>query len=262
MQKLKFMSVKRIFQIAKELNISHTDILNFLQSRDVKINSHMSPVDESVHQMIMEEFAKDKEQVDRFRKEQVRKEIHDTKLKEQQSSSKKLELLSLSDQRELEKNETEKKNQELEEKKKQQEQEIQKKDEELRQRKKENEERKKKQEEKEKAHKTSSNLKAKALKKKFKSTKKLRSINLGNIQTQIGKGTSKQPSNKIVKKEDQVHKSVKTKVKGILAQMDTKTKKKVHKRSRTHDDEEILDPTEKPTIKVVEFSNVEELAKI
>ena len=256
------MAKTRIFQIAKALNISHTDILSFLKARKVEVSSHMSPVDESVHQMIMEEFAKDKEQVDRFRKEQVRKVIHDTKLKEKQGSSKKLELLSLSDQRELEKNEKEKQNQELEEKKKQQEEEIQKKDEELKLRKKETEEREKKQEEKEKEHKTSSNLKAKALKKKFKSTNKLRSINLGNIQTQIGAGTSKQPSNKTVKKEDQVHKSVKTKVKGILAQMDTKTKKKVHKRSRTHDDEEILDPTEKQTIKVVEFSNVEELAKI
>ena len=125
------MAKTRIFQIAKALNISHTDILSFLKSRKVEVSSHMSPVDESVHQMIMEEFAKDKEQVDRFRKEQVRKEIHDTKLKERQSSSKKLELLSLSDQRELEKNESKKKNQELEEKKKQQEEEIRKKDEEL-----------------------------------------------------------------------------------------------------------------------------------
>jgi len=256
------MAKTRIFQIAKALNISHTDILSFLKARKVEVSSHMSPVDESVHQMIMEEFAKDKEQVDRFRKEQVRKEIHDTKLKERQTTSKKLELLSLSDQRELEKNETEKKNQELQEKKKQQEEEIRRKDEELRQRKMETEERKKKQEEKEKEHKTSSNLKAKALKKKFKSTKKLRSINLGNIQTEIGAGTSKQPSNKKGKKEEPVHKSVKTKVKGILAQMDTKTKKKVHKRSKTREDEEILDPTEKPNIKIVEFSNVEELAKI
>ena len=88
MQKLKFMSVKRIFQIAKELNISHTDILNFLQSRDVEINSHMSPVDEDIYQLIMSEFAKDKQLVDRFRKEQVRREIHDTRLKEQQQSSK------------------------------------------------------------------------------------------------------------------------------------------------------------------------------
>ena len=256
------MAKTRIFQIAKALNISHTDILSFLKARKVEVSSHMSPVDESVHQMIMEEFAKDKEQVDRFRKEQVRKEIHDTKLKERQTTSKKLELLSLSDQRELEKNETEKKNQELQEKKKQQEEEIRRKDEELRQRKMETEERKKKQEEKEKEHKTSSNLKAKALKKKFKSTKKLRSINLGNIQTEIGAGTSKQPSNKKGKKEEPVHKSVKTKVKGILAKMDTKTKKKVHKRSKTREDEEILDPTEKPNIKIVEFSNVEELAKI
>ena len=256
------MAKTRIFQIAKALNISHTDILSFLKARKVEVSSHMSPVDESVHQMIMEEFAKDKEQVDRFRKEQVRKEIHDTKLKERQSSSKKLELLSLSDQRALEKNEIEKKNQELEEKKKRHEEEIRRKDEESKQRIQETEKRKKKQEEKEKEHKTSSNLKARALKKKFKSTKKLRSINLGNIQTEIGAGTSKQPSNKTVKKEDPVHKSVKTKVKGILAQMDTKTKKKVHKRSRTHEDEEILDPTEKPTIKVVEFSNVEEIAKI
>ena len=256
------MAKTRIFQIAKALNISHTDILSFLKARKIEVSSHMSPVDESVHQMIMEEFAKDKEQVDRFRKEQVRKEIHDTKLKEQQSSSKKLELLSLSDQRELEKNEIEKKNQELEEKKKRHEEEIRRKDEESRQRIKETEKRKKKQEKKEKDHKASSNLKAKALKKKFKSTKKLRSINLGNIQTEIGAGTSKQPSNKTGKKEDQVHKSVKTKVKGILAQMDTKTKKKVHKRSKHHEDEKILDSTEKPIINVVEFSNVEELAKI
>jgi len=256
------MAKTRIFQIAKALNISHTDILSFLKARKIEVSSHMSPVDESVHQMIMEEFAKDKEQVDRFRKEQVRKEIHDIKLKEQQSSSKKLELLSLSDQRELEKNEIEKKNQELEEKKKRHQEEIRRKDEESKQRIKETEARKKKQEKKEKEHKTSSNLKAKALKKKFKSTKKLRSINLGNIQSEIGAGTSKQPSNKTGKKEEQVHKSVKTKVKGILAQMDAKTKKKVHKRSKPHDDEKILDSTEKPIIKIVEFSNVEELAKI
>ena len=256
------MAKTRIFQIAKELNISHTDILSFLKARKVKVSSHMSPVDESVHQIIMEEFAKDKEQVDRFRKEQVRREIHDIKLKEQQSSSKKLELLSLSDQRELEKNEIAKKNKELEEKQKRQEEEIRRKDKELRQRKKESEERKKKQEKKEKDHKSSSNLKAKALKKKFKSTKKLRSINLGDIQTEIGAGTSKQPSNKTAKKEDPVHKSVKTKVKGILAKMDTKTKKKVHKRVKVNEDEEIFDSKEKSIIKIVEFSNVEELAKI
>ena len=99
----------RIFQIAKELNISHTDILSFLKSKKIEVSSHMSPVEENIKKMIMEEFAKDKEEVDRFRKEKVRREIHDTKLKEQQQSTKKLKLLSLKEQRELEKKEIKKK---------------------------------------------------------------------------------------------------------------------------------------------------------
>ena len=103
------MAKLRIFQIAKELNISHTDIVSFLTSKKIEVSSHMSPVDESVHQMIMEEFAKDKEQVERFRKEQVRKEIHDVRLKKQQESSKKLQLLSLTEQRQLEQAENKKK---------------------------------------------------------------------------------------------------------------------------------------------------------
>ena len=97
------MSVVRIFQIAKELNISHTDILSFLNKKGVDVKSHMSPVDEEVKNLIMAEFSKDKMLVDRFRKEQVRKEIHDTRLKEKQESQKKLQLLSLQDQRKLEK---------------------------------------------------------------------------------------------------------------------------------------------------------------
>jgi translation initiation factor IF-2 len=103
------MSKIRIFQIAKELNISHTDILNFLKSKKVDVSSHMSPVDEGIHQIILEEFAKDKQQVDRFRKEQVRKEIHDVRLRERQKSGKKLELLSLNKQREIERTEIENK---------------------------------------------------------------------------------------------------------------------------------------------------------
>ena len=50
----------RIFQIAKELNISHTDIVSFLKSKKVQVSSHMSPVEENIRKMIMDEFAKDK----------------------------------------------------------------------------------------------------------------------------------------------------------------------------------------------------------
>ena len=256
------MAKTRIFQIAKELNISHTDILSFLKTRRIEVSSHMSPVDESIHQMILDEFVKDKEQVERFRKEQVRKEIHDTRLKEQQKSSKKLQLLSLTDQRELEKKESEKRKQDAEQAEKKIEENNRKKEEEVAVRKKEADTKKREQDEKEKKHQTDSNKKAKELKKKFKSTKKLRSVNLKDIQSEVGAGTSKQPSGKKGKKDESVHKSVKTKVKGILAKMDSKSKKKVHKRTRTREDEEIIGEGEKAPIKVPEFSNVEELGKL
>ena len=52
---------KRIFQIAKEFNISHTDILNFLKDKGVEVSSHMSPLDEDTLILIDSEFSKDKE---------------------------------------------------------------------------------------------------------------------------------------------------------------------------------------------------------
>ena len=251
----------RIFQIAKELNISHTDIVSFLTSKKIEVSSHMSPVDESVHQMIMEEFAKDKEQVERFRKEQVRKEIHDVRLKKQQESSKKLQLLSLTEQRQLEQAENKKKEELTNQKKLEQE----KKDKELEAKKKiELEERKKKEESVSKNLKNvdNSNLKAKELKKKFKSTNKLRSINLTNMQSAIGSSGGKPSTVKKNQKNDKNQKSVKTKVKGILAQMDTKNRKKVHKKDRSRDEVIDLPDGEKPVIQIAEFSNVEELGKL
>ena len=96
---------KRIFQIAKEFNISHTEILNFLKEKGVDVSSHMSPVDDDAYSLIKVEFARDKENVDRCRKEQVRSEIHHSRIAEQQKISKKLNLLSLEEQRKLEKEE-------------------------------------------------------------------------------------------------------------------------------------------------------------
>ena len=82
---------KRIFQIAKELNISHLEIMNFMKNKGEKVSTHMTPVSPEVYDEILLEFSKDKEQSDRYRKEQARKkvvsnirkreteEIHDTK---------------------------------------------------------------------------------------------------------------------------------------------------------------------------------------
>ena len=63
------MAQRRIFQVAKELNISHTDILNFLKEKNIKVTSHMAPIDDETYQIILSEFHKDKESVDRYRKE-------------------------------------------------------------------------------------------------------------------------------------------------------------------------------------------------
>ena len=249
----------RIFQIAKELNISHTDILAFLKSRDVEVTSHMSPIDESMHKMILDEFSKDKEQVDRFRKEKVRREIHDNRLKEQQQSTKKLQLLTLEQQRELEKKEIQKKA-DLEKKEQERiEEEASKSAEERVRIQKEHEDNKLK--EKNEKDKSKSNKKANDLKNKFKNTKKLRSINLSDIHTNMGSGPSKAKTNK-AKHEEKAQQSVKTKVKGILAKMDTKTKKKSYKKTKAKEEIEDIDSKERPIIKIAEFSNVEELAKI
>ncbi len=248
----------RIFQIAKELNISHTDILSFLKSRKIQVSSHMSPVDENVHKIIMDEFSKDKEEVERFRKEQVRREIHDTRLKEQQQNAKKLKLLSLTEQRELEKKEKEKRADIELENKIRKEQEAQKKSDEIAQKQREFD----KDKEKNRKKKTvDSNKKANQLKSKFKNTKKLRSIKLSDIQTKVeSKSIQKKVENK--KQDDKAQQSVKTKVKGILAKMDTKTKKKSYKKIKSKDDQVELGSQEKQKIKIAEFSNVEELAKI
>ena len=253
------MAKVRIFQIAKELNISHTDIVSFLKSRNVEVSSHMSPIDDAVHKLILDEFSKDKEQVDRFRKEKVRREIHDTRLKERQQSNKKLKLLSLKEQRELEKKEVKKKADLIEQEKKRLAEEVLKKSDEISRR--QQEYKNKKSKEKEKSEKSRSNKKANELKNKFKNTKKLRSINLSDIHGKVPSGNSKLKLKKN-NEEEKAQQSVKTKVKGILAQMDTKTKKKSYKKTKAKDEQENNNPNELPVIKVAEFSNVEELAKI
>ena len=47
------MSEKRIYQVAKELNISHIEIVKFLKSKNVKVASHMAPVDSTVYDLIL-----------------------------------------------------------------------------------------------------------------------------------------------------------------------------------------------------------------
>jgi len=65
---------KRIYQIAKELNLSHEEIISFLSDNDIKVQSHMSPVDTTVYNKILAEFAMEKVIVEREKSETIQRE--------------------------------------------------------------------------------------------------------------------------------------------------------------------------------------------
>ncbi len=73
------MSQKRIYQIAKELNISHVEIIRFLKSKDIDVANHMAPVDNNVYDSILMEFSKEKATIERLRKEKARLAIKENK---------------------------------------------------------------------------------------------------------------------------------------------------------------------------------------
>jgi len=252
----------RVFQIAKELNISHTEILSFLKEKGVEIASHMSPVEDDVYQLILTEFAKDKEAVDRFRKEQVRREIQDTRIRERQTADPKLKILSLDEQRKLEKQEQEQAA-------------IRKKEEEKRKKEEEKrrlEEEKKRLEEKEIQQKAKATVKDKkeivekpADKKadapvKVKSKKqKLRKVDLSEIRTAVGKSKRESKHKREEKIDPKASRSAKDRVRQTLAKLDTKGKKKVYRKEKSDHDDEDQDLS---SVKIADFSSVEELSKV
>ena len=252
------MAKRRIFQIAKELNISHTEILSFLKGKGIVVGSHMAPVEEDTYQIILAEFHKDKESVERYRKEQVRREIHDTRILEQQKAHKKLKLLTLQEQRELEIEE--RKKAEIENKKKQEAARVaaledeQKAQEEKVRKEKEAAERKRQKAKLAEAEKERKKKEASKPKKKF------RKIDLSEIEAQVGKGTTHRRTASKKNGNDKKERSAAETVRKITAKIDTKTKKKVYRKEKDTDD--LLDANEVKPIKIAEFSNVDELSKI
>ena len=242
------MSQRRIFQVAKELNISHTDILNFLKEKQIKVTSHMAPIDEETYQIILSEFHKDKESVDRYRKEQVRREIHDTRLLEQQKANKKLNLLTLDEQRRIENKERENAEKEkkikAEEEKKAEAIKKEKEDAELRALKE-----LKEQEEADKVRKSPP-----------KPKKKLRRIDLSEIESKVGQ-SSKASKTQTKKIDSKKNKTAAQTVRKITASIDSKSKKKVYKKDKAQEVNSDGETEVKP-IQIAEFSNVDELSKI
>ena len=245
------MAKRRIFQIAKELNISHTEILSFLKGKSIAVGSHMAPINEETYAIVMEEFHKDKESIDRYRKEQIRREIHDTRIFEEQKANKKLQLLSLEEQRKLESDEKIKAKAEEERKA------IEAKNQATQH------EEKVKKEAEQKVLEVKREKEELIPKKKEpqKSKKKLRKIDLSEIEAQVGKGTTNRRRDFKKKTDAQPPKSAVDTVRKITAKIDTKTKKKVYRKEKILKDDESGDVEIKP-IKIVEFSNVDEISKI
>ena len=245
------MAKRRIFQIAKELNISHTDILSFLKLKNIEVGSHMAPIEEDIYQIILAEFHKDKESVDRYRKEQVRREIHDTRILDRQKENKKLNLLTLDEQRKLEVKEREK-DQEDEKKKEEEARNIALKEEEKAIQEAERQKNQEKEIQKEKNKKKNVEPKPK---------KKLRKIHLSEIQSQVGKGNTQRKTDNKIQKDSKKDKSAAETVRKITAKIDIKSKKKVYKKDKNLNEENLEEVDFKP-IKVAEFANVDELSKI
>ena len=245
------MAKRRIFQIAKELNISHTEILSFLKGKSIAVGSHMAPIDEETYAIVMEEFHKDKESIDRYRKEQIRREIHDTRIFEEQKANKKLQLLSLEEQRKLESDEKIKAKAEEERKAIEAKTQATQHDEKV----------KKEAEQKVLEVKREKEELIQKKKEPQKSKKKLRKIDLSEIEAQVGKGTTNRRRDFKKKTDAQPPKSAVDTVRKITAKIDTKTKKKVYRKEKNLKDDESGDVEIKP-IKIVEFSNVDEISKI
>lgn len=245
------MAKRRIFQIAKELNISHTEILSFLKGKGIAVGSHMAPIDEETYAIVMEEFHKDKESIDRYRKEQIRREIHDTRIFEEQKANKKLQLLSLEEQRKLESDEKIKAKAEEERKAIEAKTQATQHDEKV----------KKEAEQKVLEVKREKEELIQKKKEPQKPKKKLRKIDLSEIEAQVGKGTTNRRRDFKKKTDAQPPKSAVDTVRKITAKIDTKTKKKVYRKEKNLKDDESGDVEIKP-IKIVEFSNVDEISKI
>ena len=69
------MPKKRIFQIAKELNISHLEIISFLKDNGISVTSHMAPIEDDVYESILSEFNKERLEIERLRKDKARQAI-------------------------------------------------------------------------------------------------------------------------------------------------------------------------------------------
>ncbi len=243
----------------------------FLKKNGEAISSHMSPVNEDVYNQILAEFAKDKEVVDRYRKDQVRREIHETRLMEEQRSHKQMKILTLDEQRKIEEDERKENirkaaadraarlKAEAEEKVRKEAEEVKRRAAEEAKKVAEEKAAVEKPAQKEQLTKTEKIITPEAKGKK----RKLRKINLSDIESQIGTtGHKPKAKDKKGKEKDRPVKStVRDAVRRTMAVIDAKSKKKSYSKSKAARKEEAADSAD-IVLKIAEFASVDELSKI
>jgi translation initiation factor IF-2 len=269
---------QRIFQIAKELNISHTEIIEFLDGEGIKVASHMSPVNSDVYERILGEFAKEKVIVDRQRKEVARRDVEEARRKAV-GRGRFENVLTIGEQRQIEIEEAEraKKAAKAEAERKKKEEAERKKEEELK--KLAHEELKRREAElkieKEKTEKEAARKEKKKgpAEKPPKPTKvepkttptekpKLKRIDIREIEGKIEEGRKK-PLTRREKRdlEPEKAKSVEQTLRQTLASMATKDRKrKPVKRDKIEEEDSTAAGEKRPEINIHEFMSVADLA--
>lgn len=264
---------QRIFQIAKELNISHTEIIEFLDREGVAVSSHMSLVEPELYERILGEFAKEKVIVDRHRKEMARRDIEEARRRITSTRGRFDHILTLEEQRKIEEEEAERAKQAAkeEEERKRKEEEERKREAELKEialaELKRREEAKAAEEEKAPAPKAiPAEAKAKKAAKKAapseKPKPKLKRIDIREIEGKISQGRKKQPTKKEKKEDDAAQaKTVEQTLRQTLASMTTRERKRRPQRKEKLEVEEELSALDvRPKIRIHEFMSISELA--
>jgi len=82
---------KRIYQIAKQINISHSEIVTFLKDQGLDVTNHMSPVDEDTYKLILKNFASDLFQIEQDQLEEDRKALEEQRRIEEEERIRKAE---------------------------------------------------------------------------------------------------------------------------------------------------------------------------
>jgi len=268
----------RIFQVAKELNISHTEIINFLERDGIKVTSHMSPIEPDVYERILGEFAKEKVIVDRHRKEMARRDAARTRRRATSTKGRFDRILSIDEQRKIEVDEAERARLAREEAEKQRrEEEVQRKKEEeinkqlaLEELKRQKEEAKTTEEEREKAAAAAAATPVDKEKKLRKTDKKapapaktkLKRIDIREIEGKIAQGR-KRPAAARDKREvtDAKAKSIEQTLRQTLASMSTRERRrKIPRREKVVDEAAAVPVEQRPKIKIHKFMSVSELA--